>query len=274
MDELFFDMNLYDQKIPFKVFKHRHSYMEIMVCLEGECDHFINEEHHLLKGGDILVMQPEWSHQIEIKKSFKHITIACTIDAPERLAPELQNNDNFHKLFKADTYHSACLSMSPAEYHEVTELTYSMLKEFNAKQLGWQTIIRSKLGLLITLLSRFKSMQGGNAAVLAKLTSTVSYMDSNIKKELRLGKLAKMTGLSECQFVRVFRKTYGLSPINYLINIKIANARRLLLMRGNEMSIAEVAIESGFSDSNYFCRQFRKNTGFTPLQYKKHIGNQ
>ncbi len=64
-----------------------------------------------------------------------------------------------------------------------------------------------------------------------------------------------------------FTEYVGTSPINYLMETRLAASKELLL--SSSRSIAEVASSTGFSSQSYFSQIFRKNTGMSPLQYRK-----
>jgi AraC-like DNA-binding protein len=69
--------------------------------------------------------------------------------------------------------------------------------------------------------------------------------------------------------MRVFRKATGQTPIDYLVRLRIQKS--ISLLRNTDQPIIEIALESGFNDSNYFTRQFRKLTNESPSAYRKRI---
>jgi len=81
--------------------------------------------------------------------------------------------------------------------------------------------------------------------------------------------LLESTGYSYHHVCRIFRKSFGLSPLSYL------NARRLerakLLLNDPRLTVSEVAYQSGFQDPGYFIRIFRRQTGMTPGRYRQQI---
>lgn len=72
-------------------------------------------------------------------------------------------------------------------------------------------------------------------------------------------------GYSYEHLCRLFRRSFGLSPVGYVHAVRIARARRLLT--DPRLSIAQVAFESGFQDPGYFTRVFRRTLGVSPSQY-------
>ncbi|MFW5499992.1 MULTISPECIES: helix-turn-helix domain-containing protein [unclassified Maridesulfovibrio] len=90
------------------------------------------------------------------------------------------------------------------------------------------------------------------------------YLHENLSEKVSLEELSQATGLSRYHLLRVFRKTTGLPPHSYHLQLRIEHAKRLLR---SGMSFAETALQSGFSDQSHFTNTFRRYTGATPSQY-------
>ena len=99
----------------------------------------------------------------------------------------------------------------------------------------------------------------------AKLTKR--YIDESIYSNTTLEDIANMLNLSKAHIIREFSKNYGISPYNYLIEQKIAAAKKMLIL--HNMNVNEISSQLGFEDSNYFSKLFKKKTGVSPLQYRK-----
>ena len=86
---------------------------------------------------------------------------------------------------------------------------------------------------------------------------------------LSVSSLSKECGISEAYFRRIFTNKYGVSPKEYIINLRINYAKNLL--KYGELSIEETAISCGFTEACHFSREFKKRTGISP---KKFLSNQ
>ena len=84
---------------------------------------------------------------------------------------------------------------------------------------------------------------------------------------IELDRLADIAHMSKRNFMRSFQAAMGSSPIAHLIQLRVNRAASLL--RRTEHSVTEIAFQVGFSDSNYFTRQFRKLLGVTPSEYRQ-----
>jgi AraC-like DNA-binding protein len=75
-------------------------------------------------------------------------------------------------------------------------------------------------------------------------------------------------GVSEGYLSRCFTQETGLSLIHYVARYRIQEAKQLL--NAGNMSITEIALEVGFSDSNYFSRAFRREVGVSPFAFRRN----
>jgi transcriptional regulator GlxA family with amidase domain len=123
---------------------------------------------------------------------------------------------------------------------------------------------------LVGYLSRcYNNSPGADSAALLRIGRTISHLEMHFgEPDINVEALADMAHMSKRSFMRTFQAATGLSPIAYLIQLRINRAAQLLRRRP-ELSITEVALQSGFSDSNYFTRQFRLQRNQTPSEYRR-----
>lgn len=80
-----------------------------------------------------------------------------------------------------------------------------------------------------------------------------------------VAELALKCGITPEYFRKLFKSFYGVSPLKYINDLKISHAKALL--ESKMYSVAEVALQSGFSDATHFSREFKKATGLSPSKY-------
>ena len=76
-----------------------------------------------------------------------------------------------------------------------------------------------------------------------------------------------MCNVSEAYFRRIFTEKYGISPKEYIINMRIDYAKQLL--RSGQMSVSDTARACGYFEESHFSREFSKRVGVSPCEYKK-----
>ncbi len=100
----------------------------------------------------------------------------------------------------------------------------------------------------------------------------VEYIYSNYAEPLSVENLANKANLSASHFSRLFRKEMGVSPAEYVLQIRLDFARRMLSV--NERSLTEIAFDCGFNSSSYFSQCFSKAFGTSPSDYRNRCARQ
>lgn len=93
-----------------------------------------------------------------------------------------------------------------------------------------------------------------------------NYIDSHYSQNITLDFLSNLTYMNKFHLVHTFTKQIGISPIIYVINKRIQEAKNLLST--TNYSIRDIASIVGFSSSSYFSQMFRKVTGISPKIYR------
>ena len=96
------------------------------------------------------------------------------------------------------------------------------------------------------------------------------YIDTHFSDEINLDKVAGKALVSKFHFIRVFKRYYGRTPHQYLQEVRIEMAKKILLKR---KSIDEVCDSIGFKSKTSFINLFKKMTGVTPLAYQNKKSN-
>jgi len=99
-----------------------------------------------------------------------------------------------------------------------------------------------------------------------KIKKVVEYIKMNYQKECTLEELSEIAGISRYYLIRIFKDYMGRTPYDYLLDIRIENAK-MLLAKGN-ISITDICHECGFNNMSHFIRTFKKKIGITPSIYK------
>lgn len=105
-----------------------------------------------------------------------------------------------------------------------------------------------------------------------KIYPALSYMAENFHTHLHVEDLSAVAGLSPVYFRKLFRAVTGMSPIRYLVFLRMEKAKEML--QSDYSSITDIAVSLGYNNVYEFSRGFKKYTGKSPLQYgKENAGN-
>lgn len=95
----------------------------------------------------------------------------------------------------------------------------------------------------------------------------IRYLEDDPKQNMTVSELADMCNVSTNYFERLFKEYAGCSPNAYKIKKKMERAK--LLLSVSDMTVRQISYETGFDDTAYFCRAFKKHFGITPTQMRK-----
>ncbi|MBO2942424.1 helix-turn-helix domain-containing protein [Paenibacillus sp. F411] len=98
-----------------------------------------------------------------------------------------------------------------------------------------------------------------------------AYIDEHVTQKVDIAALARQTGYSYDRFRHLFKEQTGASPGRYILNRRLALAQQLLQM--SQRPICEIAHDCGFSHDSQFCSLFKRETGYTPKQYRDKTKN-
>lgn len=108
-------------------------------------------------------------------------------------------------------------------------------------------------------------------AVEKEVSYAIYYFRANFNKEINIDEYAQQQNLSVSWFIRCFRQMTGLTPLQYIINLRISNAQ--MLLESTDYTIAQIAENVGYDNPLYFSRLFHKQTGISPKDYRKNHGS-
>jgi len=96
-----------------------------------------------------------------------------------------------------------------------------------------------------------------------------AYIEEYYYKDLSLDDVSRIVDISPYYFSKLFKEETGENFIEYLTNVRIEKAKKLLHNR--ELSIKNICADIGYSDPNYFSRIFKKQVGLTPTEYRERL---
>lgn len=144
-----------------------------------------------------------------------------------------------------------------------------IIRELQQKKPYYSGIADSRLKELLCLMAREGVASDEVAAPFtAEVEQAVRLFHTHFNKPVNLAEYAASCNMSVCWFTRLFKRQLGVSPQQYLINVRISHACELL---ASGCGIAQAGEAVGYEDSQYFSRIFKKHIGQTPSQYQKAI---
>ncbi|MET1416708.1 AraC family transcriptional regulator [Roseibium sp. HPY-6] len=116
------------------------------------------------------------------------------------------------------------------------------------------------------LRSKTKKVWGLDTRALMRV---LDYIDANVSETIRLETLASVAGLGPAPFIRALRTTIGKTPIQLLTEVRISKAKELIA--ASHTNLSEIALSIGYTSHSQFSAAFRKQTGFTPTEFRASV---
>ena len=286
---------LQNNKVPIRIFRrqhsvkspvklHSHNFWEIVIVLSGTCNHVINlpeseEIVYPISSGNVCIISPGEKHSFSFKPD-EEIQIINILFNPLVIQREESSNwDNISAYDFINVYpyipaykrHQYQISLDKDKMQFVCSIIEQMEKELKSKALGYNTMTQLYFSIILTVLMRdyysivddtYKIMLGQNC-----VQEIVHYINKNYNRQISLEELSQITHFSIRHLTRKFKTVMGVSVTQYILQQRMANAK--VLLQSTNIKIEDIAMENGFGNVSYFCRQFKEENGITPQQFRK-----
>lgn len=150
------------------------------------------------------------------------------------------------------------------EYHfhieEFSQFSVDELESLNQVKQTGEFWIRK----ITKLIHEERQRKTGNVLEQVKL-----YLRQHFAKDITLEDVAESHGISPYYLSKLFSQQFGITFIDFLTDLRVEESKRLLM--DTQKSLKEIAYEVGYANSNYFCRVFKKKSGWTPSEFRKDV---
>lgn len=239
--------------------RRRISSAEILLVLEGIGKFSLNNKDYILEKGDLLLLNEGESFRMQAQDGVFAVYL-CGIDSFQyvngmldqlREKPEIE-------IVKTAKY-----------FNRIESFCTELYLENKNKTEGSAEVISANLMLLLVYVRR--ACSGAEHHVLISPVSMCrqlrDYIDTHFGSPITLRSLADMFFVSPDYVSHVFKSEIGESPIHYLINCRIREAKRLLIY--TNMTLREISTIVGYDNMTHFSSLFKKSTGFSPGRYRQ-----
>ena len=260
---------------------HKHDFFEISCVFDGKCINHINSHNINMGPGDICITSPGVSHALSafddncliinilIRSSTFDTSFMSVFSEKDILA------DFFiHTLFSSDEY--PFIIFRTGLDFEIQNTLEKILNEYYFPKRYQKKILNLYTTMFLALLLRNheNDIYMPNVSDIKSNQNTINilrYLQENYI-DISLKEMAEHFNYSERQISRIIHDNTGESFSKNVKNLKLNKANQLLT--NSDISISDIAIQSGFSDSRHFRLTFKKIFGINPTEYRKMKANE
>ncbi|MCD7956001.1 MAG: AraC family transcriptional regulator [Lachnospiraceae bacterium] len=247
-------------------YEHCHDFSELFYLKSGRCVYTVLDARYELSAGDFLIIAPGEPHatRYEGPAQCERITFYCQKSA----FPEEFRNQYPEVIDILDKTSKITLEQKYQLDAEKLVLRISQ-ESIRMDTYASESIRYLTLCLLISLKrsGHFMVNVTEKEAYSKDILDAIEYVRQNYPLPLTLEDAARRAGLSPTYFSKKFHHATGNTFKKYVNEIRILNAKQMLL--STDDSVTKIAISCGFGSSNYFKDVFRRMTGVSPREYRK-----
>ena len=184
----------------------------------------------------------------------------------QQVAIENENND-----WNLDETASHLINNTDVN-HLIERLTYTFTNNNKSKDVLLDLMIQELIIRLLQTKAKSLIINDPNQVFNdTRIGTVIKYIKENLtNKDISVDLLAKKAYMSTSHFHKQFKNTLGISPIDYINSEKIKFSKKLI-KESKDFRMSEIAFKSGFNNTSYFNRQFKKMELMTPQQFKTSI---
>ena len=145
-----------------------------------------------------------------------------------------------------------------------------MIQELQLRRVNYEDLLNMNLRHIFLMINRFlKEGTELDSDALNEIERATHYFNENYNQNICIKDYAADRHMSDCWFNRTFKKVTKVTPIQYIISLRITSAINLL--ENTDHNIKQIASMVGYDDEYYFSRLFKKSTGLSPTAYRKKL---
>lgn len=258
---------------------HYHTYIEILYCMSGRFNLFLDGQGYTFSEGDMVVINAMEVHYITAASEGRNKYLVIRFD-PEILYTTTQT------VFEAKyvlpftmkkSTHQRIFTHQEIKDTNIPDLLKQITQEDQEKKYGFELAIRTHIGQVFLWILRSWNEQGVdlnlnyafNQQTLERLQKVFDYVDEHFDQSITIDDVAKLSNMSYSYFSRFFKSAMERNFSDYVNYVRISKAENLLAT--TDLSVTDVALNVGFSTSSYFIEQFKAYKNMTPKQFRANF---
>jgi AraC-like DNA-binding protein len=236
---------------------HWHDYYEIELCTGGEGIQRINGVDYPFSKGSFILLRPSDFHEVEVRQPLTYFNASFSSLAIDKkyLHKLLKKEGCIHGTLPIDDFDFLCMV-----FQQTVKQTQTLPVEDNPA-------LQALLHVILSFLFKTPQFLAIEEKPAFSLGEIIEYLHTHFSNSPSLQEIAAHSGLQPNYFCRKFKQATGKTYIEYLNHLKIEHAKKML--QTCDLSVTEIAFDCGFPSYSSFSREFKKQIGYSPLQYKQ-----
>lgn len=270
-------VNVYKEELPhFIVPWHYHPEVEIMYILEGTGTRFVGDHVENYEEGDLCIVGAHLPHEWRNDKVFfeKESTLRascyCLFFLPELFGKNLMEIQEMSHIKGLLEKAKRGVKFVGRSREEIVTLIRAYVKETGAARIAKLILLLERMATTEeyeVLASVGYTRHAVNSEDFERFNKVYQYILRNFSRPIRLDEVSSLIGLTPNAFCRYFRERTKKTFVQYLNDVRIGHAKKLLIE--GKMTISSLSLDSGFNNLSNFIELFKRSTGMSPSEYQR-----
>ena len=237
--------------------RHTHYFSELFYVVSGSGSFVVGDDVFDVSSDDMVIVNP----------NVEHTERSVDRNPLEYIVLGIDGLTFFFGEEKESSYSKA--NYQPYR-RQIMSYLNTMISEMETHQSSYQILCQNLLEVLLITLARhanFSYSLVSSKRESKECAAIKRYIEKNYKEEISLEDLAEVGHLNKYYLVHNFKKTYGITPINYLIERRLEESKYLL--ESTDYSMSQISQIVGFSSLSYFSQSFKRVIKLSPNDYRK-----
>lgn len=243
---------------------HTHTFWEIFITINGSYNHDLNGKREITHKGDAYLIRPNDKHRIAQNESESNC-LFLTIKTENMKAACSAFSSNLYSLFLEKDIVKC--NLDEHQIRKITDLCYFIQKGLSNETPSSDIELPSSLLLFNALSWIIEQNYSFDEEKPEWLLDLLKQIENPINRGWHVSDIMEHANYSHSHVSRFFQKYLGCSVMDYLSEIKMKNAKNLILY--SDMSVYEISRTLGYKSSTNFSAVFKSEFGLSPAQFRK-----
>ena len=255
----------------YKLPSHYENVYQILFLLSGKIRYQVEGKEYIVSKGGMIVLNTLEEHTLEVLEyPYERYLIQIR---PDFFQQEVRYPEVIAVFIKRPADFSHLLTVTEPVWNYLYDVIGEMEREFQTKKKYWELYIGANLRRMFITIFRecadlMSTMKIGTGVTVAY--NVMNYLNHHFAENITVDDVAAALFLNKDYIAHVFKEETGHSLMQYVISLRINQAKLLLLE--TDRSVTEVAAACGYTDFTYFSKQFKQHANMSPSRFRKEAG--
>ncbi len=250
---------------------HWHPEIEMNLIVKGKAEVSINFESYIVSEGDIVIINKDDVHGFFRHEStdFNCKAVIFHLDFIGGKTTDDIFMEFISPLANREKQFINIINNTLPIYEKLRSQLEEIFEIYDKKQPYYKILLKSEILNVMYLLFSSEAVRNRNVSSKknTSLKAAIDFITQNYNRHISAEETAAIAGYSKYHFLRIFKEAVGMEFSRYVNRVRFDHAA--VLLKESNLSVTDIALATGFSDSAYFTRKFKEEFHTTPLVFRK-----